>query len=151
MRRNIEVVEDDAGRITAYHRHPNGGGLLGPRVLAEESSYIGATTYVEAAARIGAGCRIGRGGWIDGHAVVGDHVVIGDDVYVGRGAAVGSRARIGSHSRIGAGARIGHGVRLHGDSVVPAGAHIPGPGTAHRQGSVREGKGHHRPDPRMAA
>ncbi len=151
MTRNIEVVEDDAGKATTYHRHPNGGGLLGPRVLAEANSYIGATTYVEAGARIGSGCRIGRGGWIDRHAMVGDHVVIGDDVYVGRGAAVGSRVHIGSHSRIGAGARIGHGVRLHGDSIVPAGTHIPDPGTAHHSAPVRPRTKGHGPDPRMAA
>lgn len=130
MRRNVEVVEDDAGKATRYHRHPNGGGLLGPGVHVEEDSYIGATTYVEAGARVGSGCRIGHGGWIDRQALVGDHVVIGDDVYVGRGSVVGDRVRIGSHSRIGAGARIGHGARLHGDSIVSANTRIAGARTS---------------------
>lgn len=151
MTRNIEVVEDDAGRATTYHRHSNGGGLLGPRALVEENTYIGATTYIEAGARIGSHCRIGRGGWIDRQAMVGDHVVIEDDVYVGRGAAVGNSAHIGSHSRIGAGARIGHGVRLHGDSIVPAGTHIPDPRTTHHRASARPGRKSHGRAPRMAA
>lgn len=124
MRRNIEVVEDDAGKATTYRRHPNGGGLIGPGARVEEDSFVGPSTYVEAGARIGSGCRIGRGGWIDRHALVGDHVVIGDDVYVGRGSVVDSRVRIGSHSRIGAGARIEHGSRLHGDSIVPENSHV---------------------------
>ena len=124
MTRKIETVEDDAGKVTTYRRHPNGGGLLGPGAHADETSFIAASTYVEAGARLGSGCRVGRGSWIDRHAVVGDHVFIGDDVYVGRGTAVGDRVHIGSHSRIGAGALIGFGIRLHGDSAVPDGAHI---------------------------
>lgn len=122
--RSIETVEDDAGKATTYHRHPNGGGLIGPGARAEADSFIGATTYVEAGARIGSSCRIGRGGWIDRQAVVGDHVVIGDDVYVGRGTTLGNRVHIGSHSRIGAEARIGHGARLHGDTIVPDGSRV---------------------------
>jgi UDP-3-O-[3-hydroxymyristoyl] glucosamine N-acyltransferase len=124
MSRNIEVVEDDAGKATKYRRHPNGGGLVGPRAEVEESAFIGAMTYVEAGARVGAGCRIGRGSWIDRQAVIGDRVFIGDDVYVGRGTVLGNRVHVGSHSRIGAGALIGRGTRLHGDSIVPDGARI---------------------------
>lgn len=124
MTRKIETVEDDAGKATTYHRHPNGGGLLGPGAEAAENSFIAASTYVEAGASIGSGCRIGRGGWIDRRAVIGDHVFIGDDVYVGRGTVLGDRVHIGSHSRIGAGSLVGHGARLHGDSVVPEGSHI---------------------------
>lgn len=124
MRRNTETVEDDSGKVTTYHRHPNGGGLIGPGARAEEDSFISATTYVEAGARIGNGCRIGRGSWIDREAVVGDHVFIGDDVYVGRASVLGNRVHIARHSRIGAGASIGHGVPLPGDSTVPEGIRI---------------------------
>ena len=151
MTRTTEVVEDDAGRSTAYRRHPNGGGLLGPGARAEEDSFIGATTYVEAGARIGSACRIGRGGWIDRRARVGDHVFIGDNVYVGRGTIVGNRVHIARHSRIGAGARIGHGARLPADSVVPDGTDIAGAGPP--QGALarkRKSQGQD-PDSMMAA
>ena len=142
MSRKIESVEDDAGRVTKYRRHPNGGGLVGPGAGVDESSAIGAMTYVEAGARVGSGCRIGRRGWIDKQAVIGDLVFIGDDVYVGRGAIVGNRARIGSNSRIGAGALIGRGARLHGDTTVPEGARVA-PAESSRGGQVnaRHGRG----------
>lgn len=149
MRRNIERVEDDSGMATTYHRHPNGGGLLGPGARADMDTYIDATTYVEAGASVGSGCRIGRGGWIDRQAVVGDEVFIGDDVYVGRGTILGNRVHIGSHSRIGAGARIGHGAWLHGDTILPDGTRIAG---ARRSRSAltrtQDAQG---PDSRMAA
>lgn len=149
MRRKIETVEDDTGRATTYHRHSNGGGLIGRGARAEEDSFIDATTYVEAGARIGSGCRIGRGSWVDRQAVVGDHVFIGDDVYVGRGTILGNRVHIGSHSRIGAGALIGHGARIPGDSIVAEGTHIA---DARQPGSVLAGKrDSHSPNPRMAA
>lgn len=147
--RNIETVEDDAGMTTTYHRHPNGGGLLGPGARVEADSFIGATTYVEAGARVGSGCRIGRGSWIDRRATVGDHAFIGDDVYVGRGTVLGSRVRVGSHSRIGAGALIGHGVRLNGDTLVPEGARIPDAGSS--RGSSPHTRKTRGPDSRMAA
>ncbi len=149
MTKKIETVEDDAGKATTYHRHPNGGGLLGPGATAAEDSFIAASTYVEAGARIGSGCRIGRGGWIDRHAVVGDHVIISDDVYVGRGTVLSDRAHIGSHSRIGAGTLVGFGARLHGDSIVPEGAHIADA----RPSRIASAPGRkaHGPAPRMAA
>ncbi|RNL51923.1 DapH/DapD/GlmU-related protein [Arthrobacter oryzae] len=149
MTKKIETVEDDAGKATTYHRHPNGGGLLGPGVQAAEDAFIAASTYVEAGARIGSGCRIGRGSWIDCQAVVGDHVFIGDDVYVGRGTVLGARAHVGSHSRIGAGTLIGFGTRLHGDSIVPDGAHLADARPA-RIAAVRPRKTHG-PDARIAA
>jgi UDP-3-O-[3-hydroxymyristoyl] glucosamine N-acyltransferase len=149
MSRKIEVVEDDAGKVTKYRRHPNGGGLVGPGAEVEESSFIGATTYIEAGARVGSGCRIGQGSWIDSQAWIGDLVFIGDNVYVGRGTVLGNRVRVGSHSRIGAGARIGHGAQLHGDTIVRDGGHIaaakPSRRASARQLPVRE------PQSRMAA
>ena len=123
--RSIEVVEDDAGKTTTYHRHPNGGGLLGPGAQVEADSFIGATSYVEVGAHVGAACRIGHGSWIDRQVMLGDHVIIGDDVHVGRGTVLGSGVHVGSHSRIGIGALIGCGVRLLGDSLVPDGARVP--------------------------
>jgi UDP-3-O-[3-hydroxymyristoyl] glucosamine N-acyltransferase len=121
MSRKIEFVEDDAGKVTKYLRHPNGGGLIGPGAEVDETSFIGSTTYVEAGAHVGPGCKIGAGGWIDRKARIGDHAFIGNGVYVGQDAIVGRRAHIGSHSRIGAGARVGEGMRLRGDTVVPDG------------------------------
>ena len=52
MTKKIETVEDDAGKATIYHRHPNGGGLLGPGAQAAEDSFIAASTYVEAGAAV---------------------------------------------------------------------------------------------------
>ncbi|WP_309108339.1 transferase [Arthrobacter sp.] len=121
MSKKIESVEDDAGKVTRYRRHPNGGGLVGPGAEVEESSFIGSTTYIEAGACVGSGCRIGDGSWIDRRAKIGDLAFIGDGVYVGEGTIVGNRVRIGSHSRIGAGAQVGHGTTLDGDSRVPDG------------------------------
>jgi UDP-3-O-[3-hydroxymyristoyl] glucosamine N-acyltransferase len=124
MSRKIETVEDDAGKVISYHRHPNGGGLIGRGAEVDESSFISSTAYVEAGAEVGQGCRIGGGSWIDRRARIGQRVVIGDAVYVGPGAVIGNRVRVGSHSRIGAGAVIGHGVRLHGDSTVAQGSRV---------------------------
>ena len=149
MTKKIETVEDDAGKATTYHRHLNGSGLLGPGATAADDSFIAASTYVEAGARIGSGCRIGRGSWIDRHAVLGDHVVIGDDVYVGRGTVIGNKAHIGSHSRIGSGAYIGYGARLHGDSMVPDGAHVADARPSRI--TTAPGRKTHGPDPRLAA
>jgi tetrahydrodipicolinate N-succinyltransferase len=126
MSRKFETVEDDAGKVISYHRHPNGGGLIGRGADVDETSFISSTAYVEAGAQVGLGCRVGGGSWIDRQARIGRRVVIGDAVYVGPGAVVGNRVHIGSHSRIGAGAVIGHGVRLHGDTTVPQGSHISG-------------------------
>lgn len=53
MRREIETVEDDFGKVTTYHRHPNGGGLLGPGVHSAEDSFIADTTYIEAGGKVG--------------------------------------------------------------------------------------------------
>ncbi|MGX9899444.1 hypothetical protein ACW0JT_05275 [Arthrobacter sp. SA17] len=83
MSKKIESVEDDAGKVTRYRRHPNGGGLIGPGAEVEESSFIGSTTYIEAGACVGSGCRIGDGSWIDRRARIGDLALIGDGVYVG--------------------------------------------------------------------
>lgn len=124
MSRKIETVEDDAGKVITYHRHPNGGGLIGRGAEVDETSFVSSTAYVEAGARVEAGCRIGGGSWIDRQARIGHRVMIGDAVYVGPGAVVGNRVRIGSHSRIGAGAVIGHGIRLHGDTTVAQGSHV---------------------------
>ncbi|QCO96447.1 transferase [Arthrobacter sp. 24S4-2] len=124
MSRKIETVEDDAGKVTTYHRHPNGGGLIGRGADVDDTSFISATSYVEAGAWVGSGCRVGGGSWIDRKARIGHRAVIGEAVYVGPGAVVGNRAHVGSHSRIGAGAVIGHGVHLHGDTTVSPGSHI---------------------------
>jgi UDP-3-O-[3-hydroxymyristoyl] glucosamine N-acyltransferase len=124
MSRKIETVEDDAGKVITYHRHPNGGGLIGRGAEVHETSFISPTAYVEAGARVESGCRVGGGSWIDRQARIGHRVVIGDAVYVGPGAVLGNRVHIGSHSRIGAGAVIAHGVRLHGDSTVAQGSHV---------------------------
>lgn len=121
MSRKIESVEDDAGKVTRYRRHPNGGGLVGPGAEVEDTSFIGSTTYVEAGACVGSGCRIGHGSWIDRRAKIGDRTFIGDGVYVGPETVLGSKVHIGSHSRIGAGARIGHGAKLDADTRVPDG------------------------------
>ena len=124
MSRKIETVEDDAGKVITYHRHPNGGGLIGRGAEVHETSFISSTAYVEAGARVASGCRVGGGSWIDRQARIGHRVVIGDAVYVGPGAVLGNRVHVGSHSRIGAGAVIAHGVRLHGDSTVAQGSHV---------------------------
>ena len=118
-------VEDDAGKVTRYVRHANGGGLIAPGASAAESARIGPMTYVEYGARIGAGCRIGHGSWIDRDATIGDRAVIGDGVRIGRGTVIGNRVHIGSHSRIGSSVLIEHGVHLHADSAVPDGGHVP--------------------------
>lgn len=133
MSRKIESVEDDAGKVITYRRHPNGGGLIGRGADVDDTSYISSTAYVEAGARVGQGCRVGDGSWIDRRASIGQRVVIGDAVYVGPDAVVGNRAYIGSHSRIGAAAVIGNGVRLHGDTTVAPGRRI----TARTKGSAR--------------
>lgn len=127
-------VEDDAGKVTRYVRHANGGGLVGPGAVVAESARIGAMTYVEGGARIGPGCRIGHGSWIDRDTTVGERTVIGDGVRIGRGAVVGNRVHIGSHSRIGSGVTIEHGARLEADATVPDGGQVlSGPhGKRHR-------------------
>ena len=118
-------VEDDAGKVTRYVRHANGGGLAAPGAFVADTARIGPMTYVEQGARIGPGCRIGHGSWIDRDATIGDRAVIGDGVRIGRGTVIGSRVHIGSHSRIGSSVLIEHGVHLHADSVVPDGSHVP--------------------------
>ena len=65
MNRKIETVENDAGKVITYHRHPNGGGLVGRGADVDHTSFIGPTTYVEASATVGPHCRVGRGSWID--------------------------------------------------------------------------------------
>ena len=119
MNRKFESVEDDAGKVTRYLRHSNGGGLVAPGAYVAENARVGSMTYVEPGAYIGSGSRVGHGSWIDREARVGDRTVIGDGVYVGHGTVIGNRVHIGSHSRIGAGALIGHGTRLHADTTVP--------------------------------
>ena len=118
-------VEDDAGKVTRYVRHANGGGLTAPGASVAESARIGPMTYVEYGARIGSGCRIGHGSWIDRGATIGDRAVIGDGVRIGRGTVIGNRVHIGSHSRIGSGVLIEHGVHLDADCAVPDGGHVP--------------------------
>jgi UDP-3-O-[3-hydroxymyristoyl] glucosamine N-acyltransferase len=137
MSRKIETVEDDAGKVTTYHRHPNGGGLIGRGADVDDTSFISATSYVEAGAWVGSGCSVGGGSWIDRKARIGHRAVIGEAVYVGPGAVVGNRAYIGSHSRIGAGAVIGHGVHLHGDTTVSQGSHIAAGARASARHSLR--------------
>jgi UDP-3-O-[3-hydroxymyristoyl] glucosamine N-acyltransferase len=125
MNAKFVSVEDDAGKVTRYARHANGGGLIAPGATVAGSASIGPMTYVEYGARIGSGCRIGHGSWIDRDATIGDRTVIGDGVRIGRGTVVGSRVHIGSHSRIGSGVLIEHGVHLHADTTVPDGGHVP--------------------------
>ena len=141
MSRKIEEVEDDAGVVTRYRRHANGGGLVAPGAQVDESAFIGATTYIEVGARVGRGSWIGGGNWIDRDATIGHHVFIGEDVHVGRGAVLGNEVRIGSHSRVGVDARIGHGVKLNRDSKVPdAGVITVTAGTLHSLDARRRGE-----------
>lgn len=137
MSRKIEAVEDDAGKVTRYRRHPNGGGLVGPGAEVQETSFVGSTTYVEAGACVGSGCRIGHGSWIDRRAKIGDRTFIGDGVYVGPETVLGNRVRVGSHSRIGAGAKIGHGATLDGDTRVPDGGVVSVAARPSRKGATR--------------
>jgi UDP-3-O-[3-hydroxymyristoyl] glucosamine N-acyltransferase len=125
MNAKFVSVEDDAGKVTRYARHPNGGGLVAPGAKVAESSHIGPMTYVEYGARVGSGCRIGHGSWIDRDATIGDRAVIGDGVRIGRGTVIGNRVHIGSHSRIGSSVLIEPGVHLHADSAVPDGGQVP--------------------------
>ncbi|TAP41167.1 DapH/DapD/GlmU-related protein [Arthrobacter sp. S39] len=124
MSTKFESVEDDAGRVIRYRRHPNGGGFVGPGAYVAESARLGSMTYVEPGARIGSGSRVGHGSWIDRLAQVGERTVIGDGVRVGHGTVIGNRVHIGSHSRIGSGAVIEHGTSVNADSTVPDGGHV---------------------------
>ena len=124
MNAKFVSVEDDAGKVTRYARHANGGGLVAPGAVVAESARIGPMSYVEPGARIGSGSRIGHGSWIDRDADVGDRAIIGDGVHIGRGTVIGNRVHIGSHSRIGSRVLIEHGVHLHADSTVPDGGQI---------------------------
>lgn len=124
MNAKFVSVEDDAGKVTRYVRHANGGGFIAPGAVVAESARIGAMTYVESGARIGPGCRIGHGSWIDRDATVGERTVIGDGVRIGRGTVVGSRVRIGSHSRIGSSALIEQAARVEADTTVPNGGQV---------------------------
>lgn len=124
MNAKFVSVEDDAGKVTRYARHANGGGLIAPGAVVAESARIGAMTYVESGARIGPGCRIGHGSWVDRDATVGERTVVGDGVRIGRGAVVGNRVHIGSHSRIGSRALIEHGAHLEADATVPDGGQV---------------------------
>jgi len=117
-------VEDDAGKVTRYARHDNGGGLIAPGARVADSARIGPMTYIEHGAQVGAGCRIGHGSWIDRDATIGDRTVIGDGVRIGRGTVIGNRVNIGSHSRIGSSVLIEHGVHLDSDSTVPDGSEV---------------------------
>ena len=75
MTRQVESVEDDAGAVVYYHRHENGGGLVGRGAVVADSARLGPMTYVEPHARIGACTRVGHGSWIDRQVQVGgaDH------------------------------------------------------------------------------
>lgn len=145
MNAKFESVEDDAGRVTRYVRHANGGGLIARGAEAAQTARIGPMTYVEHGARIGTGCRVGYGCWIDKEARIGDHAVIGDRVRIGRRTVIGSKAQIGSHSRIGSGAVVGHGSHLPADSTVPDGGEVlaeprsPGQVAANRRPARRPG------------
>ena len=117
-------VEDDAGKVTRYSRHDNGGGLVAPGAAVADSARIGPMTYVEHGAQVGPGSRIGHGSWIDRDATIGNRTVIGDGVRIGRGTVIGNRVHIGSHSRIGSSVLIEHGVHLETDSTVPDGSEV---------------------------
>ena len=84
MSAKFESVEDDAGKVTRYVRHANGGGFVSPGAIVAESARIGPMTYVEHGAVIGANCRIGHGSWVDREAKIGTRTVIGDGVRIGR-------------------------------------------------------------------
>lgn len=131
-------VEDDAGKVTRYVRHSNGGGLIAPGAVVAESARVGHMTYVEYGARIGAGCKVGHGSWIDRDATIGDRTVIGDGVRIGRGTVIGRRGHIGSHSRIGVGVLIDHGVHLHADSTVRDGEKVLQGSPAARPGASKK-------------
>ncbi|WP_457965107.1 transferase [Arthrobacter sp. D1-29] len=150
MSRKFESVEDDAGKVTRYLRHPNGGGFVGPGADVAESARIGSMTYVEPGAQVGPGARVGRGSWIDREAKVGDRTVIGDGVYVGHGSVIGSRVHIGSHSRIGAGALIGHGSHVHADTTVPERGRVVAEASRRRRGPAGK-RPPRRPDHGLAA
>lgn len=150
MNAKFVSVEDDAGKVTRYARHGNGGGLIAPGATAAESSHIGPMTYVEYGARIGSGCRIGHGSWIDRDATIGDRAVIGDGVRIGRGAVIGNRVHIGSHSRIGSSVLIEHGVHLHADSRVPDGGQVL-LGSKAGASDQAKNRGHRKNRGRMAA
>ena len=124
MNAKFVSVEDDAGKVTRYVRHDNGGGLIAPGAIVAESARIGRMTYVEHGAQVGAGCLIGHGSWIDRDARIGDRTVIGDGVHIGRGTVIGNRVHIGSHSRIGSSALIAHGTHLEADATVPDGGEV---------------------------
>lgn len=117
-------VEDDAGKVTRYSRHDNGGGLIAPGAIVADSARIGPMTYVEHGAQVGPGCRIGHGSWIDRDATIGSRTVIGDGVRIGRGTVIGNRVHIGSHTRIGSSVLIEHGVHLDADSAIPDGTEV---------------------------
>lgn len=124
MNAKFESVEDDAGKITRYVRHANGGGLVAPGAVVAENASIGTMTYVEQGARIGAGAIIGANSWIGRDAEIGSSATVGANVRVGRGAVVGSRSKVGSHSRIGSGVLIGSGVQITDDTLIPDGGAV---------------------------
>jgi hypothetical protein len=55
MNAKFVSVEDDAGKVTRYARHANGGGLVAPGAVVADSARIGPMTYVEHGAQIGSG------------------------------------------------------------------------------------------------
>ncbi len=150
MSTKFESVEDDAGRVTRYRRHPNGGGYVGPGAEVADTARIGAMAYVEPGATVGSGARVGEGSWIDRRAKVGARTVIGDAVHVGHDTVIGNRVHIGSHSRIGMGAVIGHGIHLPADSRVPDGGRVPAE-PRHRQRGASGKRPSQRRQHRLAA
>lgn len=124
MNAKFVSVEDDAGKVTRYARHDNGGGLIAPGAVVAENARIGRMTYVEPGAQVGDDCLIGHGSWIDRDVRIGERTVIGDGVYIGRGTVIGNRVHIGSHSRIGSSVLIGHGTHLEGDTTVSDGGEV---------------------------
>jgi UDP-3-O-[3-hydroxymyristoyl] glucosamine N-acyltransferase len=84
MTNTIETVEDDAGNVHTYRRHPNGGGLIGRGAKASQTAFIRSTAYVESGPDVGCGCRIGAGSWVDRKVRIGDYTVIGATVYIAR-------------------------------------------------------------------
>ncbi|WP_421741742.1 hypothetical protein [Cellulomonas sp.] len=120
-------IESAHGRVAAYARHPNGGGLVEVTARVHVGATVHESAYVEAGAVVGDGTHIGASSWIDSDVMIGARVHIGRNVHLGAGSRVADGAQINAGARIGEAAVVATRARVSTDTVVPQGAVVLGP------------------------
>ena len=106
--------------------HPNGGGLVAPTAVVENSVYVGPNAVVCGTARVTDNVRLEDRVEVSGMAQISDSVVVKGDARIGERANVSGSCFIYGNAYIGGSARVQDRVEVFGNSQVIGQAYLTG-------------------------